>query len=59
MSQARTSETAPEGCLRHIPHSGCGPKLAAAIVKATEIKPELRMGDLSEADVQKLENEDA
>jgi small subunit ribosomal protein S13 len=35
---------------------GVGPSYAAAIVKATEIKPELRMGDLSEAEVQKLED---
>jgi len=33
---------------------GVGPSYAAAIVKAVEIKPELRMGDLSEAEVQKL-----
>ncbi len=35
---------------------GVGPSYAAAIVKAAEIKPELRMGDLSEAEVQKLED---
>ena len=35
---------------------GVGPSYAAAIVKAVEIRPEVRMGDLSEAEVQKLED---
>jgi len=35
---------------------GVGPSFAAAIVRAAEIKPELRMGDLSEAEVQKVED---
>ena len=35
---------------------GVGPSFAMAIVRAAEVKPELRMGDLSEGDVQKLEN---
>lgn len=35
---------------------GIGPSYAAAIVRASELKPELRVGDLSEAEVQKLED---
>jgi small subunit ribosomal protein S13 len=35
---------------------GVGPSYAAAVVKAAEIRPERRMGDLSEAEVQKLED---
>lgn len=35
---------------------GVGPSYAVAIVRASELKPELRMGDLSEAEVQKLED---
>jgi small subunit ribosomal protein S13 len=35
---------------------GVGPSYAAAIVKAVEIRPDLRMGELSEAEVQKLED---
>lgn len=35
---------------------GVGPSLGAALVRVTEIRPELRMGELSEADVQKLED---
>jgi small subunit ribosomal protein S13 len=35
---------------------GVGPSLAAAIVRVAEVKPELRMGDLSEAEVQKVED---
>jgi len=35
---------------------GVGPSYASAIVRASELKPELRMGDLSEAEVQKLED---
>lgn len=35
---------------------GVGPSFAAAIVRVAELKPELRMGDLSEAEVQKVED---
>jgi len=35
---------------------GVGPSFAAAVVKAAELRPELRMGELSEGDVQKLED---
>jgi len=35
---------------------GVGPSLAAAIIRAAEIKPGLRMGELSEAEVQKMED---
>lgn len=35
---------------------GVGPSYAAAVVRASELKPELRMGDLSEGEVQKLED---
>lgn len=35
---------------------GVGPSYAAAVVRGAELRPELRMGDLSEADVQKLED---
>ncbi len=35
---------------------GVGPSYAAAIVRASELRPDLRMGDLSEAEVQKLED---
>jgi small subunit ribosomal protein S13 len=35
---------------------GVGPSFATAIVRACELRPELRMGDLTEADVQKLED---
>jgi small subunit ribosomal protein S13 len=35
---------------------GMGPSFATAIVRACEVRPELRMGDLTEADVQKLED---
>jgi small subunit ribosomal protein S13 len=35
---------------------GVGPSFAAAIVKAAELRPELRMGDLSEGEVHKLED---
>jgi small subunit ribosomal protein S13 len=35
---------------------GVGPSYAAAVVRASELRPELRMGDLSEAEVQKLED---
>jgi small subunit ribosomal protein S13 len=35
---------------------GVGPSYAAAIVKAAELKPESRLGDLSENDVQRLED---
>jgi small subunit ribosomal protein S13 len=35
---------------------GVGPSFAAAVVRAAEIRPELRMGDLSEAEVQKVED---
>lgn len=35
---------------------GIGPSYAAAIVRASELRPEMRLGELSEADVQKLED---
>lgn len=35
---------------------GVGPSYAAAIVKAAELRPELRLGDITESDVQKLED---
>jgi len=35
---------------------GVGPSYAAAIVKASELKPSLRVGELSEAEIQKLED---
>jgi small subunit ribosomal protein S13 len=35
---------------------GVGPSYAAAIVRAAELRPELRLGDLSEGEVQKLED---
>ena len=35
---------------------GVGPSFAIAIVRASELKPEMRMGDLTEAEVQKLED---
>ncbi len=35
---------------------GVGPGYASAIVRACELRPEVRMGDLSEAEVQKLED---
>ena len=35
---------------------GVGSSYATAIVRASELKPELRMGELSESDVQKLED---
>ncbi len=35
---------------------GVGPSYAAAVVRASELKPDLRMGDLSEGEVQKLED---
>ena len=35
---------------------GVGPSYAAAVVRASELRPELRMGDLSEGEVQKLED---
>lgn len=35
---------------------GVGPSFAAAIVRACELRPELRVGDLSDAEVQKLED---
>jgi small subunit ribosomal protein S13 len=35
---------------------GVGPSFAAAVVRASELRPEMRMGDLSEGDVQKLED---
>jgi small subunit ribosomal protein S13 len=34
---------------------GVGPSFAAAIVRVAELRPELRMGELSEAEVQKVE----
>lgn len=40
--------------LSHI--RGVGPSYAAAVVRAAELRPELRMGDLSEGEVQKLED---
>ncbi len=35
---------------------GVGPSYAAAVVKAAELRPDSRMGDLSEGEVQKLED---
>ena len=35
---------------------GVGPSYAAAIVRASELKSSLRMGELSEAEIQKLED---
>lgn len=35
---------------------GVGPSYAAAIVKASELKPSLRIGQLSEAEIKKLED---
>lgn len=35
---------------------GVGPSYAAAIVRASELRPEMRLGDLSESEVQKLED---
>lgn len=35
---------------------GIGPSYATAVVRASELRPEMRMGDLSEAEVQKLED---
>jgi small subunit ribosomal protein S13 len=35
---------------------GVGPSFANAIVRACELRPEVRMGDLTEAEVQKLED---
>ena len=35
---------------------GVGPSFAAAIVRVAELRPELRMGELSEAEVQKVED---
>ncbi len=35
---------------------GIGASYAIAVVRASELRPEMRMGDLSEADVQKLED---
>jgi small subunit ribosomal protein S13 len=40
--------------LLHI--KGVGPSYAISIVRAAELKPESRLGDLSESDVQKLED---
>jgi small subunit ribosomal protein S13 len=40
--------------LLHI--KGIGPSYAAAVVRAAELKPESRMGELSESEVQKLED---
>jgi len=40
--------------LSHI--RGVGPSYAVAIVRAAEVRPQLRMGDLSEGEVQKLED---
>ena len=40
--------------LLHI--KGVGPSYAVAIVRAAELRPESRLGDLSEGDVQKLED---
>jgi len=40
--------------LSHI--RGVGASYAAAVVRAAEVRPELRMGDLSEEEVQKLED---
>ena len=35
---------------------GVGMSYAAAVVKASELKPSLRVGELSEAEIQKLED---
>jgi small subunit ribosomal protein S13 len=35
---------------------GVGPSFAVAVVRACELKPEVRLGDLSEGEVQKLED---
>ncbi len=35
---------------------GVGPSYAVAIVRAAELRPESRLGDLSEGEVQKLED---
>jgi small subunit ribosomal protein S13 len=35
---------------------GVGPSFAAAVVRASELRPEMRMGDLTEGEVQKLED---
>jgi small subunit ribosomal protein S13 len=35
---------------------GVGPSYASAVVRAAELRPEIRMGDLSEEEVQKLED---
>jgi small subunit ribosomal protein S13 len=35
---------------------GVGPSYATAVVRAAELRPEVRMGDLSEEEVQKLED---
>ena len=35
---------------------GIGPSYAAAVVRASELRPDMRLGDLSEAEVQKLED---
>ena len=35
---------------------GIGPSYAYAVVRASELRPEMRVGDLSESDVQKLED---
>jgi small subunit ribosomal protein S13 len=35
---------------------GVGPSYAVAIVRASELRPEMRLGDLSEGEVQKLED---
>ena len=35
---------------------GIGASYATAVVRASELRPEMRMGDLSEAEVQKLED---
>jgi len=35
---------------------GVGPSYAQAIVRAAELRPEMRVGELAEADVQKLED---
>jgi small subunit ribosomal protein S13 len=35
---------------------GVGPSYAAAIIRASELRPEMRLGDLTESDVQKVED---
>ena len=35
---------------------GIGPSYALAVVRASELRPEMRVGDLSESEVQKLED---